>query len=148
MQQRFRIPDALPRAMLPFDPAAHDTLGITLTAAGLCSAAMPSGAGPHDRLITLRTAVLRPGVLSEPESWLALLPKEEKLLRGAVLFRADKHLAASQELKAETTPLAMLFRALAEQGLGHHAAARKALEEALTKLQPEKLDVLAVAVHW
>jgi hypothetical protein len=59
---------------------------------------LPPGAGLYDRLLTVRTAVLRPGTLAEPASWLPLLPKEEKPLRGAVLCRAGKDADAAQEL--------------------------------------------------
>jgi hypothetical protein len=80
--------------------------------------------------------------LAEPESWLPLLPREEKLLRGAVLYRAGKHADAVMELEGLQEPVAVLFRALAEHGRGNQGAARQALAEARKLLPPEKIDLV------
>ena len=98
--------------------------------------------GTEDMLLTVRTAVLLPDALPRPESWLPLLPPGEKLLRGAVLCRAGKHAEAVKELAEEKTPLACLFRALAEHGRGNREAARQALAEAVKQLPPQKLDLI------
>jgi hypothetical protein len=77
-----------------------------------------------------------------PESWLAALPREEKLLRGAVLCRADRHADAVKELAGLHEPVACLFRALAEQGRGNPEAARRALDDARKLLPPAKIDLV------
>jgi hypothetical protein len=60
----------------------------------------------HALLLTVRTAVLCPDGLTEPEARLPLLPPGEKLLRGAALCRAGKHVEAVKELADEKTPVA------------------------------------------
>src|SRR5262249_19662511 len=92
-------------------------------------------------LVTVRTAVLRQGALDEPESWLAALPREEKLLRGAVLCRAGKHAGAVGELAGLQEPGAGVFRAFAGHGRGHPHGARQALAAA-RKLLREKVDLV------
>jgi WD40 repeat protein len=141
MRQRFRVPGPLPRAAFAFGALPSDPARVALTAALLSHPAAPAGAGLLDRLETVRAAVLRPGTLTEPESWLPLLPGEEKLLRGAVLCRAGKHADAVKQLEALSEPLACLFRALAEQGRGDREAARRALAEAVKQLPPEPIDL-------
>jgi hypothetical protein len=141
MQRRFRVSGAiLPATAALGSPPAHPA-GAAVTAALLGHPAAPAGAGDFDRLETVRAAVLRPDTLTEPESWLPLLPREEKLLRGAVLCRAGEHTAAVQELEGLPGPTAGLFRALAEHGRGHREAARRALAEAVQQLPPAKIDL-------
>src|SRR5262249_4743686 len=72
------------------------------------------------------------------ESWLPRLPREEKLLRGAVLCRAGKHAEALEELKGLVEPLALLFGALAEVGKGDREAALKLLKEGKERLPDAK----------
>jgi WD40 repeat protein len=140
MRQRFRVPGEVAQAgfALAAPPQPFGGINVAL----LRHPGLPPGAGLHDRLVTVRTAVLRPGALPEPESWLPLLPREEKLLRGAVLCRAGKHAEALKELEGLQDPVAVLFRALAEHGRGNKDAARRALDEALKQLPPEKIDLV------
>jgi WD40 repeat protein len=140
MQQRFRVPGEVAQAGFALAAPLQPLGGVNV--ALLRHPGLPPGAGLSDRLVTVRTAVLRPGTLAEPESWLPLLPQEEKLLRGAVLCRAGKHADAVQELAGLQEPVAVLFRALAEHGRGNHDAARQALAEARKLLPPAKLDLV------
>jgi hypothetical protein len=141
MQQRFRVPGPLPRAVFAVGSLPSQPAGVAVTAALLGHPA-PTGATDFDRLETVRASVLRPDTLTEPESWLPLLLPGEKLLRGAILCRAGKHADAVTELQSLKEPLACLFRALAEHGRGDKDAARHALEEALKQLPPEKIDLI------
>jgi hypothetical protein len=139
MQQRFRVPSEVAQTGFALAAPTQPFGGVSV--ALLRHPGLPPGAGLYDRLLTARTAVLRPQTLIEPESWLPLLPGEEKLLRGAVLCRAGKHADALRELEGLQEPLAVLFRALAEHGRGNKDAARRALDEALKQLPPEKIDL-------
>jgi WD40 repeat protein len=140
MQQRFRVPGEVAQAgfALAAPPQPFGGVGVAL----LRHPGLQSGAGLYDRLVTVRTAVLRPQTLTAPESWLAALPREEKLLRGAVLCRAGKHADAVGELAGLQEPVAVLFRALAEHGRGNKDAARQALAEARKQLSPQKVDLV------
>jgi DNA-binding beta-propeller fold protein YncE len=91
---------------------------------------------------TIRTAVLQPGVLKNPETWLARLPKDDKLLRGAVLCRSGEPILALAELSEVRDPVGLLVRALAEHGRGNQKAARAALAEARKLIPPEKIDLI------
>jgi hypothetical protein len=139
MQQRFRVPGEVAQTGFALAVPLQPFGGVTV--ALLRHPGLP-GAGLYDRLVTVRTAVLRPGTLAEPESWLAVLPREEKLLRGAVLCRAGKHADAVKELEGLQEPVAVLFRALAEHGRGNQDAARQALAEARKLLPPAKIDLV------
>jgi hypothetical protein len=163
MQQHFRVPGPVPRAVFALGAMPSHPAGAALTTALLQHPAAPAGAGDFDRLQTVRASVLRPDTLTEPESWLPLLPKEAKLdgwssmfrrlepltlmpketklLRGAVLYRAGKHAEAVKELQVLHEPVACLFRALAEHGRGDRENARQALDEARKQLPPEKIDL-------
>jgi hypothetical protein len=142
MQQRFRVPGPLPQAAFAVGALPSNPPGAVVTAALLRHPAAPAGAGDFDRLEAVRAAVLRPDTLTEPESWLPLLPGEEKLLRGAVLCRAGKHAEAVTELAGLQQPVALLFRALAEYGRGNPDAARQALAEARQVLPPARSDLV------
>jgi hypothetical protein len=113
MQQRFRVPGQAAQAGFALDAPLPPIGGINV--ALLRHPGLPPGAGLYDRLVSVRTAVLRPGTLTNPESWLPLLPKEERLLRGAVLCRAGKDADPLKELEGLRGPVAVLFRALAEK---------------------------------
>ena len=91
---------------------------------------------------TIRAAVLQPKVLTNPEQWLARLPKEDRLLRGAILCRAGKHADAVAELADVREPVGLLFRALAEHGRGDKAACRTALAAAKKLIPPDKIDLI------
>jgi hypothetical protein len=149
MQQRFRVPGQFPRATFALGSMPSNPADAAVTAALLGHPAAPAGAGDFDRHETVRASVLLPGTLTGPESWLPLLPPGEKLLRGAVLCRADRHAGAVKELEGLPEPSACLFRALAEHGRGHKEAARQALDEALKQLPPEKIDLFQqIPVPW
>jgi hypothetical protein len=141
MQQRFRVPGEVPRGVFIFGATPAGPLGAVLALQAQRQAAFPSGPGAIDRLQTVRAAVLRQGTLVDPESWLAALPKDEKVLRGAVLCRASKHADARKELEGLQEPVALLFRALAEHGRSNPDGARQALQQALAQLPPEKIDL-------
>jgi WD40 repeat protein len=141
MQQRFRVPGPIPQAVFALGSMPSHPTGAAVTAALLGHPAAPAGAGLFDRQQTVRASVLRPGTLADPESWLPLLPPDEKLLRGAILCRAGKHADAVKELQPLKEPIACLFRALAEHGRGNKDAARQALDEAGKQLPPEKIDL-------
>src|SRR5262249_28337959 len=140
MQQRFRVPGEVAQAGFALAAPLQPLGGVNV--ALLRHPALPPGAGLYDRLVTVRTAVLRPGTLAEPESWLAALPREEKLLRGAVLCRAGKHADAVRELAGLQEPVAGLFRARAEHVRGNKDAARQGLAEARKLLPPEEVDLV------
>jgi hypothetical protein len=140
MQQRFRVPGEVGQAGFALAAPLQPLGGVN--AAMLRHRDLPPGASLHDRLVTVRTVVLRPGALAEPAAWLAALPREEKLLRGAVLCRAGKHADAVKELEGLQEPLAVLFRALAEHGRGNQDAARQALAQTRKLLPPEKIDLV------
>jgi hypothetical protein len=91
---------------------------------------------------TIRAAVLQPGVLKNPETWLARPPKDDKLLRGAILCRAGKHAEAIAELSDVRERVGLLFRALAEHGRGNQEAARAALAEARKRMPPDPIDLI------
>jgi hypothetical protein len=109
-----------------------------------------SGRGPEvcfwtglfDWQQTIRAAVLQPKTLTDPEQWLVRLPKEERLLRGAILCRAGKHADAVAELGDVRDPVGLLFRALAEHGRGNKAACRTALAAAKKLIPPDKIDLI------
>jgi hypothetical protein len=140
MQQRFRVPGEVAQAgfALAVPPQPFGAVNAAL----LRHPGLPPGAGQYDRLLTVRTAVLRPGTLTDPESWLPLIPWDDKLLHGAILCRAGKHTDAVKELQPLKEPLACLFRALAEHSRGNKDAARHALDEAVKHLPPEKIDLV------
>jgi hypothetical protein len=142
MQEHFRILGPLGQAGFAFQATPSDRLGALLTKVLLRHPGLPSGAGRHDQLLTVRTSVLRPDVLPDPESWLPLIPESERLLRGAVLCRAGRYPEAVKELESAPEPFGLFFRALAEHGRGNLAAARTALDEALKQVPPEHIDLI------
>jgi hypothetical protein len=104
--------------------------------------AVPGEASLFEWQQTIGAAVPQPGVLKNPQTWLARLPKDDKLLRGAILCRAGKHAEAVAELSDARDPVGMLFRAVAEHGRGHKEAARAALAEARKVIPEEKIDLI------
>jgi hypothetical protein len=139
MQQRFRVPGEVAGAGFALAAPLQPFGGVS--AALLRHPGLLPGAGQYDRLVTVRTTVLRPGALVDPESWLPQIPADEKLLRGAILYRGGKHADAVTELAGLQEPLACLFRALAEHGRGNKDVARQALDEARKQLPPAKIDL-------
>jgi hypothetical protein len=142
MQERFRILGPLGQAGFAFQATPIDQLGALLTKVLIRHPELPSGASLHDQLLTVRTSVLRPDVLADPEVWLPVLPGSERLLRGAVLCRVGRFPEALQELKLASEPFGLCFRALAEHGRGNLAAARAALDEAMNQAPPEHIDLI------
>jgi hypothetical protein len=138
MQQRFAVAGEVQQAALllagppGFGLAAH-RLAVTDSA---------FGCGLFEWQQTIRAAVLQPGVLTNPKTWLARIPKDDKLLRGAILCRAGKHAEAVAELSDVRERVGLLFRALAEHGRGNKEAARAALAEARKLLPPDQIDLI------
>ena len=90
---------------------------------------------------TIRASVLQPAMLRDPQTWLARLPKDDKLLRGAILCRSGKHAGAVAELADVRDSVGLLFRALAEHGRRNKNAARAALAKAKKLIPPDKIDL-------
>jgi WD40 repeat protein len=147
VQRRWLVPGELRRAALVLTPPAlHPLDTVALASLARQPAATPDS--PGDRLWAVRAAVLLPQPAGTPETWLALVPKDEPLLRGAVLCRAGRHAEAVQLLEPLPGPLARLFQTLAEHGRGDDAAARRALAEALRQWPPEKVDPSTTTPSW
>jgi hypothetical protein len=91
---------------------------------------------------TIRASVLQPGVLQNPRTWLARLPRDDKLLRGAILCRCGEANLAVAELSEVRDPVGVLFRALAEHGRGNKEAAHAALASARKLVPPDKIDLI------
>jgi hypothetical protein len=137
MQERFAVAgEARQAAFLLAGPP-----GFGLAAHRLALTDSAFGCGLFEWQETIRAAVLQPGVLKDPETWLARLPKDDKLLRGAILCRAGKH-AEAAELSDVRDPVGLLFRAVAESGRGNQAAARAALAKARKLIPPDKIDLV------
>jgi WD40 repeat protein len=137
MQERFAVPEARQAALLL---AGRPGFGMAANRLALTDSAF--GCGLWEWQQTIRAAVLQPGVLKDRQTWLTRLPKDDKLLRGAVLCRAGKHAEAVAELADVRDPVGLLFRALAEHGGGQKEAARAALAEANKLIPPEKIDLI------
>src|SRR5262249_48727298 len=116
--------------------------GFGLAANRLAGTDPAFGCGVFEWQQTIRTAVLQPSVQKNPQTWLARLPKGDKLLRGAILCRAGKHAEAVGELADVRDPVGFLFRALTEHGRGNKEAARAALAEAKKLIGPDKIDLI------
>jgi WD40 repeat protein/serine/threonine protein kinase len=138
MQERFAVPGEARQAafMLGGSP------GFGKAANRLAIHEPAFGCGLFEWQQTIRAAVLQPKVLTNPEQWLARLPNEEKLLRGAILCRAGKHAGAVAELADVRDPVGLLFRALAEHGRGDKEACRTALAAAKKLIPPDKIDLI------
>jgi hypothetical protein len=138
MQQRFAVPGEAQQAALLL--AGPPGFGLAVHRLALTDPAF--GCGLFEWQQTIRAAVMQPGVLTNPQTWLARLPTDDKLLRGAILCRAGKHAEAVAELSEVRDPVGLLFRALAEHGRGNQAAARAALAEAKQLMPPEQIDLI------
>jgi eukaryotic-like serine/threonine-protein kinase len=138
MQERFAVPGEAKQAA--FLLAGPPGLGLAANRLALTDSAF--GCGLLEWQQTIRAAVLQPGVLKNPQTWLARLPKDDKLLRGAILCRCDEPILARAELADVRDPVGLLFRALAEQGRGNKEAARAALAEARKMIPQEKIDLI------
>jgi WD40 repeat protein/tRNA A-37 threonylcarbamoyl transferase component Bud32 len=138
MQQRFAVPGEI--RLAAFMLAAPPGFGMAANRLAVHEPAF--GCGLLEWQHTIRAAVLQPKLLTNPEQWLARLPKEEKLLRGAILCRAGKHAEAVAELVDVRDPVGLLFRALAEHGRGNQAACRTALAAAKKLIPPDKIDLI------
>jgi hypothetical protein len=138
MQQRFAVPgEARQAALMLAGPP-----GFGMAANRLAMHEPAFGCGLFEWQQTIRASVLQPKVLTNPEQRLARLPKEEKLLRGAILCRAGKHADALAELAEARDPVGLLFRALAEHGRGNKAACLAALAAAKKLIPPDKIDLI------
>jgi hypothetical protein len=138
MQQRFAVAgEAQQAALLLASPP-----GFGLVADRLALTDSAFGCGLFQWQQTIRAAMLQPGVLNNPHTWLALLPKDDKLLRGAILCRYGEPIMAVAELSDVRDPVGLLFRALAEHGCSNKEAARAALAEAKKLIPPEKIDLI------
>jgi hypothetical protein len=138
MQERFAVPgEAKQAAFLLAGPP-----GFGMAAKRLALTDSAFGCGLFQWQQTIRAAVLQAGVLQNPQTWLARLPKDDKLLRGAILCRAGKHAEAVAELADVRDPVGLLFRALAEHGRGNKEAARAALAEAKKLIPPDEIDLI------
>jgi WD40 repeat protein/serine/threonine protein kinase len=138
MQQRFAVPGEARQAafMLASPP------GFGRAASRLAIREPAFGCGLFEWQHTIRAAVLQPKVLTNPEQWLARLPKEDRLLRGAILCRAGNHADAVAELAEVRDPVGLLFRALAEHSRGNTDACRTALAAAKKLIPPDKIDLI------
>jgi hypothetical protein len=138
MQERFAVAGEAKQAA--FLLAGPPGFGLAANRLALMDSAF--GCGLFDWQQTIRAAVLQPGVLKNPQTWLARLPKDDKLLRGAILCRAGKHAEAVAELADVRDPVGLLFRALAEHVRGNKEAARAARAEARKLIGPDKIDLI------
>jgi hypothetical protein len=138
MQQRFAAPGEAKQAVLLL--AGPPGFGLVAHRLALMDSAFSCGLFQWQQ--TIRAAVLQPGVLKNPHTWLARLPKDDKLLRGAILCRYGEPIRAVAELSDVRDPVGLLFRALAEHGRGNKEAARAALAEARKLMPPEQIDLI------
>jgi WD40 repeat protein/serine/threonine protein kinase len=94
---------------------------------------------PYDQIRIVQAALLRPGAVANPAALLPLVDPNDRVTRAAVLCRAGRHAEAVEMLDARRPftswtaegERAALFRALAEQGRGHTAEARRAYQAAV-----------------
>jgi WD40 repeat protein len=83
-----------------------------------------------ERSALVRAGLLRVDRLSDPDRFLAVLPRSDAVGRGAVLTRAGRYEEAIGQLAGHEGAAALLYRALAEHGRGRLDEARQALEQA------------------
>jgi WD40 repeat protein len=87
----------------------------------------------------VRACVVRRDALADPARLLPLAD-DDPLLRAAVLCRAGRHEDAVKALAGSKDPFAVLFRALAEHGLGKDDAAKQSHDEALRQTNAQRLS--------
>jgi hypothetical protein len=144
MLRRFGGSPWLARVALPFVGTPQNVLGGGVLAG---SAERVRFQQEHDRAVMLRTCLVQAGA-ADPTALLPLLAPHDEVLRGAALFRAGRHAEAAQLLAgikawAGQEPLALLYRALAEQAQGRTPEAQHALKAAVEWMTDQAVDVQA-----